>query len=58
MLGQHCPDAALIRKHVKRIMERRLQFTIRKLSAYVRTWPREIQIRLDLGLLKPINRGL
>jgi hypothetical protein len=41
-LGQHCPDAALTRKRVKYVMERRLQFTVLNLSAYVQTQPREI----------------
>jgi len=57
-LGKHRLDTALIRKRMKRVMERRLQFFVRTLSAYVRTQPREIRIRLDLGLLKPINRGI
>jgi hypothetical protein len=58
MLEQHRPNAALIRKHVKRVMERQLQFSVWTLSGYVRTWRREIRIRLDLGFLKHINRDL
>jgi hypothetical protein len=53
-IGKHLPDAALIRKYVKCAMERRLQFTVQTLSAYVRTRTE----KSDLGLLKPINKGL
>jgi hypothetical protein len=33
------------------------QFTVQMPSAYVRTPPKEIQISVDLGILKPVNRG-
>jgi hypothetical protein len=58
MLGQHRPDMALIRKRMKSVMEKQLQFTVQKLLAYVRARPREIRIRFDLGILKLINKGL
>jgi hypothetical protein len=34
------------------------QFTVLMLYASVWTQPREIWINVDLGLLKPLNRGL
>jgi hypothetical protein len=57
-LGQHCLNEALIRKRVKCVIERRLEFTVRTLSAYVRTPLRELWIIVEIDFLKPINRGL
>jgi len=57
MIGQHRLDGALIRKRVKHVMERRLEFIVQTLSAYVRLPPRELWISVEIGFLKPINRG-
>jgi hypothetical protein len=58
MLGQHCPDAALKRKRVKRVMIRQLQFTVQTLSTYFWTPLKELRISVEIDFLKPINRGL
>jgi hypothetical protein len=47
-LGQHRPDVALIRKRMKCVMERLLQFTLW-------TPPRELWMSVEIGFLKPIN---
>jgi len=58
MLGQHSSDAALIRKCVKHVMEKKLHSSSSEHSMpQSGRPPREIRISLDLGLLKPIKRG-
>jgi hypothetical protein len=57
-IRQHRPDAALIRKRIKHVMERQLQFIVWILLDYVWAPPWEHRTNVKIGFLSLINRGL